>query len=88
MIMNAKLSQREIFGDTNARGQSRSRLLELYTRMIFDGLKKKIRSELLPPAAADCAVGVRSMETRSRNEDDKLSTEPGQLHKSSPRRSG
>jgi hypothetical protein len=24
-------------------------------------------------------VGVRSMETRSRNEDDKLSTEPGQL---------
>ena len=41
MIMNAKLSQREIFGDTNARGRSRSRLLELYTQMIFGGLKKK-----------------------------------------------
>jgi hypothetical protein len=41
--------------------------------------EEKIRSELLPPAAADCAVGVRLMETRSRNEDDKPSTEPGQL---------
>lgn len=78
MITNAKSSQREIFGDTNARGQSRSRLLELYTRMIFDGPHKN-RSELLPPAAADCAEGVRSMETQSINEDDNLSTESGQL---------
>ena len=42
--------------------------------------EEKIRPERLPPAAADCAVSVRLMETRSRNEDDKLSTEPGQLH--------
>jgi hypothetical protein len=28
----------------------------------------------------DCAWGVRLTETRSRNDDDKLSTEPGQLH--------
>lgn len=32
------------------------------------------------PAAADRAVGVRLMETRSRNEDEKLSTKAGQLH--------
>jgi hypothetical protein len=46
MIMNAKLSQREIFGDTNARGRSRSPLLELYTQPTFGGLKKTIRREL------------------------------------------
>jgi hypothetical protein len=39
----------------------------------------RIGSELLPPAAADGARGVRLMETRSENEDEKLSTEPGQL---------
>jgi hypothetical protein len=41
MIMNANLSQHELFGDTNARVQPRSRHLELYTRAIFDGPKKK-----------------------------------------------
>jgi len=79
MIMNAQPSQHGISGDTKARGRARSRRLELYTRSIFGGLKKKIGPELLPPAAADCAWGVRLMETRSRNEDDKLSTELGQL---------
>ena len=80
MIMNAKPSQRENYGDTNARGRARSRHLELYTRSIFRGLKKK-SAELLPPAAADRTVGVGLMETRSRNEDKKLSTEPGQLQR-------
>src|SRR5450631_3590804 len=47
----------------------------------FRRTEEKIRPERLPPAAADCAWGVRWMETRSRNEDDKLSTEPGQLHR-------
>jgi hypothetical protein len=78
MIMNAKPPQREIYGDTNARGRSRSPVLELYTQSIFCGPKKK-SAELLPPAAPDRAVGVGLMETRSRNEDKKLSTEPGQL---------
>ena len=41
MIMNAKQSQREICRDTNGRGQTRSRRLELYTRSTFGGLKKK-----------------------------------------------
>jgi hypothetical protein len=41
--------------------------------------RKKIRPELLPPAAADRAVGVRLMEAGSRREDKKLSTETGQL---------
>jgi hypothetical protein len=41
MIMNAKQSQREIGGDTNARGRARSRRLELYMRLIFGGMKKK-----------------------------------------------
>jgi tetratricopeptide (TPR) repeat protein len=79
--MNAKHSQGGIYLGTNARGRSRSRHLELYTRSIFGGLKKKY-PELLPPAAADCTWGIRLMETRSRNEDDKLSTEPGQLQSS------
>jgi hypothetical protein len=41
MNMNAKQSQRENCGDTNAGGRARSRRLELYTRLIFGGLKKK-----------------------------------------------
>jgi hypothetical protein len=41
MIMNAKLSQREICGDTTPRGRARSPLLELYTQPTFGGLKKK-----------------------------------------------
>jgi hypothetical protein len=85
MIMNAKPPQREIYGDTNARGRSRSPVLELYTQSIFCGPKKK-SAELLPPAAPDRAVGVGLMETRSRNEDKKLSTEPGQLQ--FPRQTG
>ena len=79
MIMNAKPLPSEISGDASARGRSRSRRLELYRQSIFGGPKKKTRSELLPPAAADRAGGVRLMETRLRNEDEKLSTEPGQL---------
>ena len=79
MIMNAQPSQYGISGDTNTRGRSRSPLLELYTQSVFGEAKKKIRSELLPPAAADCAWGVRLMEIGSKREDKKLSTEAGQL---------
>src|ERR1022692_4176970 len=62
MIMDAKPSQPVICRDTKARGRSRSPLLELYTRSIFRGTEKNPR-ELLPPSAADCAWGVRLMET-------------------------
>jgi hypothetical protein len=41
MIMNAQPSERGISGDTKARDRARSRRLELYTRSIFGGLKKK-----------------------------------------------
>jgi hypothetical protein len=41
MIMNAQPSQHGIFEDTKARGRAKSRRLELYTRSIFGGLKKK-----------------------------------------------
>jgi hypothetical protein len=41
MIMNANPLLRAISGDAKARGRSRSRRLELYTRSIFGGLKKK-----------------------------------------------
>jgi hypothetical protein len=41
MIMNAQPSQHAISWDTNARGRTRSRRLELYTRSIFGGLKNK-----------------------------------------------
>ena len=41
MIMHTNTSLREISGDTKARGRSRSRRLELYTRSKFGGLKKK-----------------------------------------------
>jgi hypothetical protein len=81
MITTVQPAQHGISGDTKARGRARSRRLELYARSIFGRTEDKIRPELLPPAPADCAWGVRLMETRSRNEDDKLSTEPGQLHK-------
>ncbi len=79
MIMNAQLSQHGISGDTNARGRARSRRLELYTRSIFGGLKKKCAQSFCRPAAADCAWGVRLMERGSKREDEKLSTEAGQL---------
>ncbi len=79
--MNAKPLQRGICVDTNARGRARSRLLELYTQSVFCRAKEKIRTELLPPAAADCAWGVRLMERRSKKEDEKLSTEAGQVQR-------
>jgi len=41
MMMNAHHLQHGIAGDTKARGRARSRRLELYTRSIFGGLKKK-----------------------------------------------
>jgi hypothetical protein len=81
MIPKDQSSLHEICGHAKARGRARSRHLALYTRSIFRELKKKLARRLLPPAAADCAVGVRLMETISRNEDDKLSTEPGQLQR-------
>lgn len=49
MIMNAKSSPGEIYPSINARGRARSRHLELYTRSIFGGLKKKS-----PGASAAC----------------------------------
>jgi hypothetical protein len=79
MIMNAQPSLRQICGDAKARGRARSRYLELYTRSIFGGLKKKSARSFCRLAAADRAWGVRLMQTRSRNEYDKLSIEPGQL---------
>jgi hypothetical protein len=84
MIMNAQPSQYGISGDTNTRARSRSPLLELYTRTAFGEAKQKINSELLPPAAADCAWGVRLMKRESKREDEKLSTEAGQLQLSIP----
>jgi hypothetical protein len=79
VIINAKPMLREISGDAKARGRSRSRRLELYTRSIFGGLKRKYAQSFCRLAAPDRAWGVGLMQTRSRNEDDKLSTEPGQL---------
>jgi hypothetical protein len=79
MIMNAKPLQRGICGDTNARGRARSRRLELYTQSIFGGLRKKSSQSFCRLRRQTALGGVRLMETRSRNEDDKLSTEPGQL---------
>jgi hypothetical protein len=78
--VNVEMLQRLVLGDTKPRGQARSPLLEPYTRSIFCGLNQKIPYELLPALRAVRLRLVRSMKTRSRNEDDKLSTEPGQLH--------
>ncbi len=78
MIMNAQPLQYGIYWDTNTRGRTRSPVLKLYTQTVF-GEAKNSRPGLLPPAAADRAVGVRLMETRSRREDEKLSTETGQV---------
>jgi hypothetical protein len=57
MIMNAKQSPREISRDAKARGRPRSRRLELYTRSIFAGLKKK--SAQPPRASAACGGRLR-----------------------------
>jgi hypothetical protein len=73
------MCQQAIFGDTKTRGQARSPLLESYTRTVFRGINQKIPSELLPPAAADCAAGKIDAKNED-DEDDKLSTKPGQLH--------
>jgi hypothetical protein len=80
MIMNARRSQQVICGDATPRGRSRSRHLDLYTRVDFWRTEEKTRPELLPPGGGRLALGIRLMETRSRNKDDKLSIEPGQLH--------
>jgi hypothetical protein len=41
MMVNAQPLQHGIAGDTKARARARSRRLELYTRSIFGGLRKK-----------------------------------------------
>jgi len=82
MTMALNPSIQAFVGDTQARGRSRSPLLELYTQSIFGEAGKKISPDLLPPAAADCVWGVRLMERVSKTEDEKLSTEAGQLQAS------
>jgi hypothetical protein len=79
MISCVNRSSQAFCGDAQTRGRSRSPLLELYTRSIFSQGEQKIPSELLPPAAADRSWGVRLMEKRSKKEDEKLSTEAGQV---------
>ena len=86
MIMNAKLLLQENWRDTNARGRARSPLLELYTWSIFGGLKRKSAQSFCRLRRQTALGGVRLIETISRNEDDKLSTEPGQLHQPIVRR--
>jgi hypothetical protein len=80
MTMNAKPSQRGICGDSKGQGSSEISAPGALYAIDFRRTEEKI-PELLPPAAADCVWGVRLMETRSRNEDDKLSTEPGQFQR-------
>jgi hypothetical protein len=81
MSMNINRSLHAFVGDIQARGRRRSPLLELYTKSIFGEGRKKSAQELLPPAAADRAWGVALMERGSNTEDEKLSTEAGQLHR-------
>jgi hypothetical protein len=71
--------QQANFGDTKTRGRARSPLLERYTRTFFRALNQKIPSELLPPAAADCATGKIDPKNED-DEDEKVSTETGQVH--------
>jgi hypothetical protein len=70
--------QQANFGDTKTRGRARSPLLERYTRTFFRALNQKIPSELLPPAAADCATGKIDPKNED-DEDEKVSTETGQV---------
>jgi hypothetical protein len=72
--------QQANFGDTKTRGRARSPLLERYTRTFFRALNQKIPSELLPPAAADCATGKIDPKNED-DEDEKVSTETGQVHR-------
>ncbi len=83
MTMAVNRSPQAFLGHAHARGRSRSPLLELYMQSVFCEANKKIPSELLPPSAADCAWGVRLMERGSKREDEKLSTEAGQVQYSS-----
>ena len=84
MIMNVNRSAQQFAADTKPRGRRRSPLLELYTKSIFGEGERKSAPELLPPAATDCAWGIRLMERRSKTEDEKLSTEAGQLQNDRP----
>lgn len=79
MIMNAKPSLRAISGDAKAQGSIEISAPGALYAVDFWRTEEKIRSELLPPAAADRACYGKCLKTMSRNEDDKLSTEPGQL---------
>jgi hypothetical protein len=79
MRWSDEMRQQAIYGDTKTRGRARSRLLERYTRSIFCGVNQKIPSELLPALRA---VRLRPGKIDAKNEDDedeKLSTKPGQL---------
>jgi hypothetical protein len=74
------MRQQAIYGDTKTRGRARSPLLERYTRTIFGGLNQK--DPLGASAAcrrADCAAGKIDAQNED-DEDEKLSTKPGQLH--------
>jgi hypothetical protein len=62
-----------------SRGKAGGMIMNAKLLLQFSADRKKIRPELLPLAAADRTVGVRLMETRSTREDEKLSTETGQL---------
>ena len=78
MITAAKQLHGGICGDDHAGGRSRSRLLVLYTRSIFGGRRKNpLRASAACGARLRCGCKIDG--ERLRNEDDKLSTEPGQL---------
>ncbi len=73
------MSQQSICGDTNTRGHARSPLLELYTRSVFGELNQKIPSELLPALARGQTAPGKIDAKNEDDEDEKLSTKPGQL---------
>jgi hypothetical protein len=68
MIANAQPSEHGISGDTKARDRARSRRLELYTRSIFRGLKKKSsRSFCRPPGGRPrCGYKIDGDEIKKR----------------------
>jgi hypothetical protein len=67
MIINAQPSLREICRHAKGQGPSEISAPGALYAVDFLRTEEKIRPELLPPAAADCAWGVRLMETRSIN---------------------
>jgi hypothetical protein len=73
------MRQQAIYGDTKARGRARSPLLERYTRTISGGLNQKIPSELLPALARGQTAPGKIDAKNEDDEDEKLSTKPGQL---------